>query len=99
MEEKTPTFVLIIVSIHVELAEPISNVVNLTGALAKRLGYGLGPGSLINLLHLCRTIEFHGASIIVLVSVAPGAGDKLHGKKNETKSGRAMLETNRLHIK
>ena len=81
MEEKTPTFVLIIVCIHVELAEPISNVVHLTGALGERLRNGLGPGSLINLLHLflrlCRTVEFHVASIIILVNVAPGAGDKL----------------------
>ena len=78
MEEKTPTFVLIIICIHVELAEPISNVVHLTGALGERLRNGLGPGSLINLvLRLCRTVEFHVASIIILVNVAPGAGDKL----------------------
>lgn len=107
MEEKTPTFVLIIVCIHVELAEPISNVVHLTGALAERLGYGPGPGSLINILCLClrlrRAVEFHVASIIILVSVAPGAGYRLRCNKNEIKSiagitaGRAMLETDRLH--
>lgn len=100
MEEKAHTFIFIIVRVHVEFAELISDVVRLARALAERLSYGLGSGSLINLLHrFRRTVEFHGGSIIILVSVAPGAGYRLHGKKNETKSLslELMMEKDRLH--
>ena len=77
MRRQARAFFLVVVSIHVELLELVGDVVHLTGALGKRLGDSLGPGELIKLLLLgLGTVEVHGASIIVLVGVAPAAGHR-----------------------
>jgi hypothetical protein len=74
-QERTVFFV--IVSIHVELAEPIHDVVNYTGAPSERPGGGLGLRDLINLLILS-TVDVHGARVFVLIGVATITEDGLH---------------------